>query len=146
MIDLHSYEIYKLDEVADFERAKKGHVYPRGSSTIQVSATRGQIGYLSVPSEVDSKNVVVIPIAGINTKYFNIVLQRGIEAYMNKYATGINIQEKEIGNFEIYLHNNETQLKVVQFVNIMDEQFETTSNEIETLKELKSKLLSEMMI
>lgn len=32
---------------------------------------------------------------------------------MHKYATGINIQEREVGKFPIYLHDYETQKAIV---------------------------------
>lgn len=112
MIDFHTYEEVKLVDVAEFGRAKKGYIYPRGASTLQISATKGQIGYLDEPSEVPPKHVVIIPQAGINPKYFNYVMHKSIEQFMYKYATGMNIQEKEVGNLSIPLHNLDTQKAV----------------------------------
>ena len=76
MIDFESYEEFKLEDVAEFERAKQGHIYPRGTSTIQISATRGQVNFLFVDRAVHAKEVAIIPQAGINQKYFNIVLRK----------------------------------------------------------------------
>ena len=80
-----------------------------GTSTIQISATKGQIDFLEYPREVPTKEVVIIPQNGIEPKYFNLILQRNVDKFIAKYATGINIQEKEIGNFPIELFNRETQ-------------------------------------
>lgn len=109
MIDLNTYEEVKLEDVAEYARAKKGKVYPAGTSTIQISATRGQIGYLDKLSEVETKYVAIIPQAGINPKYFNIVMQKNVEEFIYKYGSGLNIQEKDVGKFPIQLHNSETQ-------------------------------------
>ena len=49
MVDLTMYEEVKLEDVAEFARAKQGYTYPAGTSTIQISATRGQVGYLTKP-------------------------------------------------------------------------------------------------
>lgn len=76
MIDFNTYEEVKLEDVAEYARAKKGKVYPAGTSTIQISATRGQVGYLNRSREVHSKDVAIIPQAGINPRYFNIVMQK----------------------------------------------------------------------
>ena len=146
MIDFYSYEQVKLKDVAEFERAKAGHVYPRGSSTIQISATKGQIGYLQEPGQVPTKDVVIIPQAGIDPEYFNFVMYKNVDGFMNKYATGINIQEKEIGNFPIELHNYETQKAVAKFVRFVDESVAIEENELMMYENLKSKLLNEMMI
>ena len=40
MIDFNTYEEVKLEDVAEFGRAKQGFVYPVGSSTIQISASK----------------------------------------------------------------------------------------------------------
>lgn len=49
MIDFTTYEEVLLGDVAEYARAKQGHIYPAGTSTIQISATRGQVGYLTEP-------------------------------------------------------------------------------------------------
>lgn len=79
MIDFNTYEEVKLEDVAEYARAKKGWIYPAGTSTIQISATRGQIGYLDKPSEVHTKDVAIIPQAGINPRYFNIIMNNSFD-------------------------------------------------------------------
>lgn len=41
MVDFKTYEIVKLEDVAEYARAKQGKIYPAGTSTLQISATRG---------------------------------------------------------------------------------------------------------
>lgn len=146
MIDFHTYEEVKLEDVAEFGRAKQGHIYPRGASTLQISATKGQIGYLYEPSEVHTKEVVIIPQSGINPRYFNYVMHKNIEQFMQKYATGLNIQEKEVGNFPIQLHNLDTQKAVVKLLQFMDGQEEIIQDEINALTKMKKTLLNKMMV
>jgi len=146
MIDFTTYEEVKLEDVAEFGRAKAGYIYPAGSSTIQISASKGQVGYLYQKSEVASKNVVIIPQSGIDKFYFNIILKKNIDEFMCKFATGINVQEKEIGNFPIQLHCYEAQKAIAGIVREMDNRCNEQENEITKLKEFKKTLLSEMLI
>lgn len=146
MIDFNTYECVKLEDVASYERAKQGHIYPRGASTLQISATKGQIGYLEYPSEVHTKEVVIIPQAGIYPKYFNIVLQKNIDQFMAKYATGINIQEREVGNFPIELHDYETQVAIAQMMGFIDRKEREIQMEIDNYTKMKKTMLDEMMI
>ena len=146
MIDFTSYEEVKLEDIAEFGRAKTGYIYPVGTSFVQISASKGQVGYLHQKSEVESKNVVIIPQAGIDKFYFNIILKKNIAEFMCKYATGINVQEKEIGNFPIQLHCFEAQKAIAGIVREMDNRCDEQENEIAKLKEFKKTLLSEMLI
>lgn len=146
MIDFESYEEFKLEDVAEFERAKQGHIYPRGTSTIQISATRGQVNFLFVDRAVHAKEVVIIPQAGISQKYFNIVLQKNIQQFMAKYATGINVQEHEIGNFPIQLHNQETQKAMVKMFDFLDDKMQETQEQIDELQQMKKTMLNQMMV
>lgn len=145
-IDFHSYEQVKLEDVAEYGRAKQGHVYPRGATTLQISASRGQLGYLNDSSEVPTKNVVIIPQAGIDPRYFNYVMQKNIDVFMRKYATGINVQENEVGQFPIEIHNSDTQKAVVELLDFLDEQEQIIQGEIDGLNKTKKAMLNMMMI
>lgn len=146
MIDFNTFECVQLEDVAEFGRAKEGHVYPRGSSTIQISATNGQIDYLEYPQTVESKHVVIIPQAGINPKYFNYVLQKNIDVFVRKFKTGLNIKEQEIGKFPVELHGSETQKAVAKMLNYVDEEERRRQEEVDALTELKKTLLNQMMV
>lgn len=65
---------------------------------------------------------------------------------MLKYATGINIQEKEVGNFPIQLHNKETQDTIVKLFDYAENQEQIAQAEIDNLKALKQTLLNKMMV
>lgn len=145
-IDFHSYEQVKLEDVAEFGRAKQGHVYPRGATTLQISASRGQLGYLDFPSEVPTKDVVIIPQAGIHPRYFNYVMHKNIDSFMRKYSTGLNVQENEVGQFPIEIHNGDTQEAVVRFLEFMDEQEKIIQDEIDGLTKTKKAMLNMMMV
>lgn len=146
MIDFNTYEEVKLEDVAEYARAKKGWIYPAGTSTIQISATRGQIGYLDKPSEVHTKHVAVVPQAGINPKYFNIVMQKNVEEFIYKYGSGLNIQEKDVGKFPIQLHNKETQDAVAKMFGYVEEQEQIAQTEISNLKNMKSNSMDNMFV
>ncbi|WP_300562742.1 restriction endonuclease subunit S [Companilactobacillus sp.] len=146
MIDFKTYEEVKLEDVAEFGRAKADMIYPAGTSTLQISASRGQVGFLSEEGCIASKDVAIIPQAGINPKYFNVVLKKNVEAFMSKYATGINIQEHEIGNFPIQVHNQETQHAVVLMIKRIDDEEQNVNDTINAYQKMKQTFLSQMMV
>ena len=45
MVDFRTYEVVKLEDVAEYARAKQGKIYPAGTSTLQISATRGVLAF-----------------------------------------------------------------------------------------------------
>ena len=145
-IDFHSYEQVKLEDVAEYGRAKQGYVYPRGTTTLQISASRGQLDYLDYPREVATRYVVIIPQAGIHPRYFNYVMQKNIDAFMRKYATGINVQENDVGQFPIEVHNTDTQEAMVELLEYLDEQEQIIQGEIEGLTKTKKAMLNMMMV
>lgn len=146
MIDFHTFERVKLGDVAEFGRAKGGHVYPRGTSTFQISATKGQVGYLDKPRTVEAKEAVIIPQAGVDPEYFNIVLEKNAPLFMQRFATGLNVQEAELANFPIELHNVETQKAIVQIMRQTELAILTNQREQENNERLKKALLQKMMI
>lgn len=146
MIDFHTFERVKLGDVAEFGRAKAGHIYPRGTSTFQISATKGQVGYLDRPGTVEVKDAVIIPQAGINPEYFNIVLQKNVAQFMQRYATGLNVQESELANFPIDIHGKETQDAVVDIMRQAEDAIEQAQEETDANKKLKKVLLQKMMV
>jgi len=146
MIDFNTWERVRLGDIAEFGRAKPGHIYPHGATTFQISATKGQVGYLDRPGLVPAKDAVIIPQAGINPRYFNIVMQKNADEFMRIYATGMNVQEHELANFPIDLHNMETQDAVVMMMRTIDGKAQEASAELEAMKDLKQAMLAQMMI
>lgn len=88
--------------------------------------------------------MAIIPQAGINPKYFNIMLLRNIDKFRAKYQTGINIQEHEIGKMPIQIANPETQSAIVQLWEFMERELIRETRELEALKKLKQNSLSMM--
>nr|DAH10881.1 MAG TPA: hypothetical protein [Caudoviricetes sp.] len=146
MVDFRTYEIVKLEDVAEYARAKQGKLYPAGTTTLQISATRGDIGFLFEPGYIHTKNVAIIPQTGIDPLYFNIAMQRNIDLFMHKYATGINIQEHEVGKFPIYLHDYETQKAIVAMFRQLEHETAVERDTVSALKDLKSNMLKNMFV
>ena len=146
MVDFRTYEIVKLEDVAEYARAKQGKLYPAGTTTLQISATRGDIGFLFEPGYIHTKNVAITPQTGIDPLYFNIAMQRNIDLFMHKYATGINIQEHEVGKFPIYLHDYETQKAIVLMFRQLEHEMIVERDTVNALKDLKSNMLKNMFV
>lgn len=146
MVDFRTYEVVKLEDVAEYARAKQGKLYPAGTTTLQISATRGDIGFLYEPGYIHTKNVAIIPQTGIDPLYFNIAMQRNIDLFMHKYATGINIQEHEVGKFPIYLHDYETQKAIVLMFRQLEHEMAVERDTVNALKDLKSNMLKNMFV
>lgn len=146
MIKFNLYETFELGEIAEIERAKKDKLYPKGSTLIQISATKGEVFILKEKSIVDTKYAVIIPIAGVNHKYLNIVIDMSIDKFLNKYKTGLNIQFEDIRKMEVYLHDIDTQKAVVNIIEHIEKEMEIVSKEIETYNNIKNTMLSKMLI
>lgn len=146
MVDFRTYEVVKLEDVAEYARAKQGKVYPAGTTTLQISATRGDIGFLFEPGYIHTKNVAIIPQTGIDPLYFNIAMQRNIDLFMHKYATGINIQEHDVGKFPIYLHDYETQKAIVLMFRQLEHEMAVERDTVNALKDLKNNMLNNMFV
>lgn len=146
MIDFCKYETMKLGDIAKWERAKKGFVYPAGCTIIQVSATKGEVHYLTKKSEVEPKYVVVFPVSNINSRYMNIIIEKNIEEFCLKYQTGLNIMVDAIQNIKMQLHGYDTQLAVVKMFEHIERKEIETNYEISALQDLKAEALSKMFI
>ncbi len=138
---------YKLKDIAKFERAKKGKVYSKGSTLIQISASKGEVEYLEKVTEVtEGKYAIVMPDKEINPKYFNIVVEKNIEHFRAKYQAGLNIQIKDIGKMIIELHDREAQDIIASHIEMIESEEKTTSTEIHILNTLKSRFLRDLFV
>lgn len=146
MIDINNYKNLKLKDVAEYERAKEGVVYPKGTTLIQLSATSGQVEYLKETGEVERKYAVVTPNKEINTKYFNIVVKRNIDRFISKYQAGMNIQIDDVKHIDIQLHNRDTQDMIASHIEMLESEEETTRKEIEILTTTKSRFLKDLLL
>lgn len=147
MIDFSKFEIKKLKDVATFERVKKDKFYKKGTSLIQISATKGEIYFLESNKCSETKNVAIMCDTDIlDPRYFNICLHANIGYFLNKYKEGINVKEKDIGNILIQVRNFETQKCLVDMFSNVDTQIEITERKINTISELKKLFLSDMFV
>ena len=135
---------YKLPEVATIERAKKGKIYPKNSTLIQVSATQGNVEYLKEDSEVDGKFAVITPNNRINPKYLNIMVNRNIGRFLSRYQSGLNIQIADLKHMEIEIH--EKQDEIARNIEIIEREEEKIEKEIEILQTTKSRFLRDLLI
>lgn len=63
-----------------------------------------------------------------------------------KYATGLNIQEKEVGKFPIQLHNTDTQRAIVKMIDHINTQIDISEQELYVAKKFKQTMLNKMMV
>lgn len=134
----------ELKDVATWERAKAGKIYPAGCSTLRISATKGQIGYLDQPQEVEPKDVVIKPNQDIQPYYFYVILKKNVGTFLTAYKQGLNIQANDVGHYPIELHDYEKQKEIVEIVKGIDTQIINVTASMSVAKDLKKNMLSNM--
>ena len=133
MIDIRKHSVTKFYDIAEIERAKKNKIYPADSILLQVSATKGQLHYLSEPKTIDEKFAVIRP--KVYGKYLYHVMKEDLPLFLEKYQTGLNIQIDIFKFYKIDIHTDtETQIYVAS---IMDQMEELTKQEEDFIKKLK---------
>lgn len=60
MVDFRTYEVVKLEDVAEYARAKQGKIYPAGTSTLQISATRGGVLAFSLNQDMFTQRTLLL--------------------------------------------------------------------------------------
>ena len=137
----------KLKKIADISRANNNCIYPKYTSYIELSRTRGYIGMINENGNINVRNAVIIPKIKINPIYFNIALQNALPRFISKYLTTINLQIDSVGEMEIaYEENEKEQLKAVNLLNIIESENELSKKVIDKANELKQVLLNKMFI
>lgn len=137
---------YRLTDIADVQRAQKGVIYPKYTTYIQVSATRGQVHQLNKAGTIETKYATIIPKIDIFMPYFKIALERCVPEFLARYKSTINIQMGDFQFFEIDIHPDEkTQHEIAEILKQCDRAEGTESKIIETLKDCKRIALSKMM-
>lgn len=140
-----NYKIKKLVDVASYERAITGKVYPRGTTLIQISATRGQTIYLDNARKVESHYVAVIP-EEVDPYYLYIVITKAIPDFCRRYQTGLNIQAKSFDAMEVEIHDLPTQRIVAAKYKAMEEAEKKIEKEIKSLEEIKKYMLANLFV
>lgn len=95
---------------------------------------------LNIPRYVD------IPQAGINPRYFNMILEKNMSRFLNKYQADINIQEADLRHFPIELHDKETQDAVAAYLRFVNHEMQSDEDEIVAEKKLKDFMMDNMMV
>lgn len=137
---------YRLTDVADAERARKGVLYPKGTVYIQVSATQGQVHQLHKAGTIETKYAIIKPKIDIYMPYFKIAFERCVPEFLARYQSTINIQMSDFSFFEIDLHpDQKTQMEIVSLLEKCNEAENVEKDIVEQLKTLKKIALSKMM-
>lgn len=143
---MSNYTQKNITEVAELERAKKGKIYPKGCTLIQLSATKGQIVYLDKASEVDTKYAVIIPKKGILSKYLYITIEQSFPEFFHKNKSGLNLVFERLNDLEVNVHHTELQPYAVKVVSKVEEITEREIKRLEAFKEEKKFYLENMFV
>lgn len=73
-------------------------------------------------------------------------MNKNIDEFMRKYATGINIKEEEVGKFPIQLHNTETQKAIADMYSFIEREERQVQQDISNLMDLKKRALEDLLI
>lgn len=122
----------KLNKIADISRANNNCIYPKYTSYIELSGTRGYIGMINKSGNINIRNAVIIPKIKINPIYFNIALQNALPRFISKYLTTINLQIDSVGEMEI-AYDKEEQKNIAVVFNKLSEVIALKKKELSTL-------------
>jgi len=136
----------KLKDIAHIERAKKGKIYPKHSTIIQISATKGQVVYTKEEGEVETHYAVVLPHESYPPLCLNSMIDMFMPKFYNKYAVGLNIKAHEIGEMDIQLCQKDKMQEIHDFFLESSKLLEQVERKIATLKDLKKEQLDAMFI
>lgn len=145
---LANHKEKELLDLVNIERSKKNKVYPKGSILIQLSATRGQMGYLENESTVDSKyGVMTIKDDNVNSKYLYYMLSIEMESFLRVYQTGLNIVPDVFKYMKLKVHNDRTiQDKIQKMFDEVEKIEKAYQEDIENWKNIKQYYLDNMFI
>lgn len=140
------YEIKRLIEIADIERAKKGKIYPAGCTLIALSATKG-VGdnkYHEADGEVEPRYAVIRPRIEILPKYLFISIQVAFSEFYQAWHTGINLQIDKLEFLKVKIHELEAQATIVEFYKKMTYLEEKEEQLIQKAKNVKKGYLDKL--
>lgn len=141
---MENIKTVNIFDVAYCERAKKGKVYPDGCSLIGLSATSGQLEYLSESSEVASKYAVIIP-KDIDGFYLYLCVMRVSEKYFSKYIETMSLPFESLKYLNFQIHEDKTVIEnIVECQKQFDDRIETEKKDIYELQEFKKNMLGRM--
>ena len=138
----------RLLDVAEVEQVKAGKTYPAGSILIQVSATKGQMRFLSEPREVEAKYAVIEPKGdAVSPDYLFWALGIAMPPFLARYQTTMNIQMGVFKHLCLEIHNErETQDEIVSLFSMVDKRINDEEETISRLKDFKKWHLDTMFV
>lgn len=145
-------ETLYLSDIASWERSKKGKIYPKGSTLLQVSASKGELIYLEENQTVKpSMYAVITPIEvtegcpKIDGRYLFAILHHFLPKFLRKTQTGLNIQPEILYELRMAVHIlPETQKNVADAWFEIDRQEKQKQELLNALKTGKAYLLQHM--
>lgn len=149
MIDKNKYgkyEVKRLIDIADIERAKAGKLYPAGCTLIALSATNGESDnkYHAKDGEVEPRYAVVKPKIEILPKYLFISIQMAFPTFYQGWQTGINLQFDKLRFLKVKIHELETQAAIVEFYKKMTQLEQKQEQLIQKAQDMKKGYLDKL--
>lgn len=136
----------KLKDIAHIERAKKGKIYPKYSTIIQISATKGQVEYTEYKSELESKYAVILPRENYPPLYLYSMIETFMPEFYNKYADGLNIKLHDIEEMRVQLCTEDKMQEIHDFIFESSKLLEQIERKIDALQDLKKEQLDALFI
>lgn len=146
MMNFSNYQMIRLCDAANLERAQKGKIYPEGCTMIALSATKGQVEYKIDSGEIASRWAVVIPTEENEPKYIYYSIMRSFPEFLEKYMTGINLQMENLKYLKIAVHPLEKQKEIVRMLEMMEEEQKKEEHLLEIWKGAKKYFLGKMFL
>lgn len=145
-MELSKYKKIHIRDVCIWERAKKGKIYEQGSFGVQVSASKGQMIYLSKAQEVDAKYCVFkLTTDKYDSEYFFLIFQKELPEFLHRTQTGLNIVPDVFEKYEINLHEDiGTQTEIVRIMKTINDRIEEEKRMVENCQQMKEYHLRKM--
>lgn len=126
-------------ELCDFERVKKGKVYKAGTVYIQLSATDGQVRYLTEDKELEEKYGVFVPKSdNVPSRYLFYALEYELPHFLARYQAGMNINPDIFKYLKInYFTDEAIGGKVAAMLDNLEYYYKKEEKEKEGWKEFK---------
>lgn len=126
-------------ELCNFERVKKGKVYPAGSVYIQLSATDGAVRFLFEEKTLEEKYGAFIPKSGkIPSRYIFYALEYEMPHFLTRYQAGMNINPNIFKHLEIsYFTDEAVAGKVAAMLDNFECYYKGTEQQEEGWKDFK---------
>lgn len=126
-------------ELCDFERVKKGKVYPVGTVYIQLSATDGVVRFLFEEKTLEEKYGVFIPKSDkMPSRYLFYALEYEMPHFLARYQAGMNINPDIFKHLEInYFADEAVGGKVASMLDNLECYYKSEEQQKEGWKDFK---------